>query len=273
LYKFRQHTNLQSIRRSVVRTLLSRAATHSSSVPEQSKEEYYIHQALRKNGYPEGFIWSCRPSQPTRSPDDSDPPVRICLPYFEHQSEALRRVLAPYNIKMVFCPLTSLRRVLSHPKDPTPLLSQSGVVYRIGCLVCDACYIGQTSCTLIQHLKEHRRAVENRDCQSSALAELSSLTGHRIDWDGITVLGHHTNLRQHSLLESWYIHQHRGHSINREQGLLPHSYVQLQLRHPSSRSQGGGAQHPASSQQRLERTPHSNSTATVTQSETTDEGG
>ena len=237
-----------SHKRSIVHTLLSRAATHSSSVLEQSKEECYIHQALRRNGYPEGFIRSCRPYQPTRSPDDSDPtPVRICLPYFEHQSEALRRILAPYNIKVTFRPLTSLRRVLSHPKDPTPLLSQSGVVYRIGCLVCDACYIGQTSHTLIQRLKEHRRAVENRDCQSSALAEHSSLTGHRIDWDGITVLGRHTNLRQRCLLESWYIHQHRGHSINREQGLLPHLYVQLQLRRPSSRSQGGGAQHPASS--------------------------
>ena len=110
--------------------------------------------------------------------------MRTLLLYL-HQSEALRRVQAPYTIKVTFCPLTSLRRVLSHPKDLIPLLYQSGVVYRIGCLVCDACYIGQTCRTLIQRRKEHRRAVDNRDCQSSASAEHSSLPGMVSPFSGV----------------------------------------------------------------------------------------
>ena len=228
-----------SHKRSVVRTLLSRAATHSSSLVERSREESHVHRALLSNGYTEGFIQSCRRFQRNRSPEDlENPPIRICLPYFENQSQALKRILAPYNIRVSFRPFSTLRSVLSHPKDHTPLLSQSGVVYRVGCLGCDACYIGQTGRTLSQRLKEHQRAVENRDCQSNALAEHSSRTGHRIDWDGVTVLGRHSDQRQRCLLESWFIHQHHGHSINREQGLLPQPYIPLQLR----RSPGGGAQ-------------------------------
>ena len=105
------------------------------------------------------------------------------------------------------------------------------MVYKICCSVCD----GQTGRTLTQRLKEHQRSVKNNDTQSSALAEHSSQTGHRIDWDGVSVLGHQPNLRQRCLLESWFIHLYSGRSINRERGSLPHSYILLQ------RSSGGGA--------------------------------
>ena len=77
--------------------------------------------------------------------------------------------------------------------------------------------------------------MKNNDTQSSALAEHSSQTGHRIDWDGVSVLGRQPNLRQRCLLESWFIHLYSGRSINRERGSLPYSYILLQ------RSSGGGA--------------------------------
>ena len=140
------------------------------------------------------FIQSCRPSQPTHLPDDLDPPVRICLPHFEDQSGAIRRVLAPYNIKVTFQPLTSLcSLILPKGSDPSLKLVWSGVSY-------DACYIDQTDHTLLQCLKEHKRTVGSGDRQSSDLAKHCRLTGHCIDWDGITVLGHYTSLQQCCLL-------------------------------------------------------------------------
>ena len=223
-----------SHKRSVVRTLFSRASTHCSSLLERTEEESHLHQALCKNGYPNGFIRGCRFSHSLKD-SDSTPPIRVCIPYYQDHSDAIRRILAPYNIQVTFRPPPSLRNILSHPKDPTSLLDHSGVVYKICCSVCDACYIGQTGRTLTQRLKEHQRSVKNNDTQSSALAEHSSQTGHRIDWDGVSVLGRQPNLRQRCLLESWFIHLYSGRSINRERGSLPHSYILLQ------RSSGGGA--------------------------------
>ena len=78
--------------------------------------------------------------------------------------------------------------MLTNVKDPTPLMAQCNVVYRIPCKTCEKSYIGLTKRSLECRLKKHRRATFSGNRDVSAVAEHVMDTGHDIDWDGAQVL-------------------------------------------------------------------------------------
>ena len=166
-----------------VRTLYTRAQALSSSVVSRTQEERAISQALAMNRYPASFI--CHHSHPrphcpssTQAPDVS---AYVTIPYIKGTLEAIKRVLNPLGIRTSFRPINTLWRIV-HSKDPVPKHERASVVYRIPCNNCPQAFIGQTSRTLTQRLKEHQRAVRNGDLATSALAEHAHSTGHPIDW-------------------------------------------------------------------------------------------
>ena len=123
-------------------TLFSRTSTHSSSLVQLAEEESHIYEALKRNGYLKKFIRRCknqitarkrRPSLSVSNVFDQDKTTRVTIPYIQSQSEAIRRILSPIGILTVFRPLTTLRKLLSKPKDKIPTLTKSGVVYEIPC--------------------------------------------------------------------------------------------------------------------------------------------
>ena len=78
-----------------------------------------------------------------------------------------------------------------------------GVVYRIGCADCDWNYVGESSRTLEERLKEHRVAVrELRD--TSEIAQHVGTTGHRVDWEGAKILDRETNYTKRGIKEAWW---------------------------------------------------------------------
>ena len=101
----------------------------------------------------------------------------------------------------------TLRQILSHPKDPVPILMQRGVIYKIPCSDCSQSYIGQTGRCLSRRLKEHQIAVRTLNTDTSALAEHVLSADHHIDWDNTTILDHHLFTQHRCLMESWYIHR------------------------------------------------------------------
>ena len=127
---------------------------------------------------------------------------------------------------MVFCPLSTLRHMLVHPKDPVPLDQQKGVVYSIPCNECSKVYIGQTDRTLRHRLAEHRQALKNGDVAGTALAEHTLDTGHPLDLTKAEVIDHHPHTMTRCLLESWHIQKKQG-SLNREKGTLSEMYKAL----------------------------------------------
>ena len=156
----------------VVRTLMSRANTLSSSGVQQVEEEKKIVDVLKENGYPSSF--TLKHSRPTRHRQEADvrrPRTTVTLPYMHGLSEALRWILTQLNIKVVFHPLSTLHHMLVHPKDPVSLDQQKGVVYSIPCNGCPKVYIGQTGRTLRHQLAEHQWVLKNGDVAASALAE------------------------------------------------------------------------------------------------------
>ena len=114
--------------------MFTRAESLSSTSIERATEEVHITEALQRNGYPTTLITKNRTSRPhvTDIPTEK-PSAKVTLPYVQGQSEAICRILQKLNITTSFKPVTTLRQILSHPKDPIPTLNKTGVVYRIPC--------------------------------------------------------------------------------------------------------------------------------------------
>ena len=119
----------------VVRTLMTRAENLSSSGVEQTEEEKRVTDALRGNDYPSGFIQKHTITSRRREGVEIErSKTTLTLPYIRGLSEAIRHVLTPLGVKVVFRPLRTLRQMLVRPKDPVPIEEHKGVVYSIPCV-------------------------------------------------------------------------------------------------------------------------------------------
>ena len=70
----------------------------------------------------------------------------------EDYARALHKAGAPCNIVMT---LRKLKTVLPSLKPPTEKMLKSGVVYKLTCPSCSACYVGETTRHLQTRVKEH----------------------------------------------------------------------------------------------------------------------
>ena len=155
------------------------------------------------------------------------------FPIYKDYLNSIKRILhKDLGIKTIFTPTRSLRQILSHPKDPIPMLHKSGVVYRIPCKDCEKSYVGQTLRTLNRMIKEYQRSVIIGDCDSSALAEHAWTSHHHIAWGDATILHQHQRWFQRCIFESWYIPQ-VPNLVNRDSGNLPQPYWQLTVTSPT----------------------------------------
>lgn len=130
------------------------------------------------------------------------------------------------DIRVRFKLHTTLRKLLTRPKDPIPMFQWASIVYEIPCDDCTKAYIGQSSRTLLCRVKEHKWAVQNGDTYTSALAEHAWEVSHHIDWSSVEVLDSEQFLFSRLLLEFWYIHR-EPYPINRDRGPLPTEYCCL----------------------------------------------
>ena len=95
------------------------------------------------------------PPQPSPKPGHHPTKCLCNYPvYVKNTSESIGTILAPLGIWTSFQPTNTLQQVLVRPKDPVPKENRSGVIYQIPCSRCPQTYIGQTSRTLGQRLKE-----------------------------------------------------------------------------------------------------------------------
>ena len=199
---------------------------HLPAVGEQLRKRRVV-EALKKNGYPTGFIHRYSNVEPGReSASRSRPKTSLTVPYISGLSETLRRILLPLIIKVIFSPLYTLRRRLVHPKNPIPSNQHKGIVYQIPCSDCNKVYIGQSGRCLNHRLPEHRRAIRNGNVTASALAEHVWSTGHYVDLSSAEVIDSNPYVTTRCLLESWHIQNHPN-TLNREKGTLPLEYKAL----------------------------------------------
>ena len=144
------------------------------------------------NGYPKRFVRRLRQiSRSVRREEEEDrekPVATAVIPYICGVSEAVRRILKPLNIRTAFKPTLTLRKTLVRVKDRVQMNKKTAVIYKIPCGQCDRVYIGQTSRTLEQRIKEHKRALKNFDVDASGLAEHVLEENHSVDGSKVMVI-------------------------------------------------------------------------------------
>ncbi|EZA55367.1 hypothetical protein X777_04820, partial [Ooceraea biroi] len=95
--------------------------------------------------------------------------------------------------------------VISRGKDKIELGQRNGVVYKIDCINCDACYIGQTKQHLDTRIKEHRVDIKKHLSNHSVVNKHRLSNGHEFDWDNKNILHYETNYRKREIAEMFFI--------------------------------------------------------------------
>ena len=159
------------------------------STREIKKEEDYIKEAARINGYDSEFARSILEkhrrkqeiSAYTTLTPISEPTSkkRICVPFYPKITNKLGNLLKRFGIDLV-TKSTNLGSTISNFKDRSSASSNSGI-YKISCTNCDDIYIGQTARSFEKRLQEHKLAIKNKDVHRSSVAEHMCNKGHQID--------------------------------------------------------------------------------------------
>ena len=125
------------------------------------------------------------------------------IPYVKGTSERIARILRPHDITVAHKPSTTLRDVLTKVKDPSPINSRAGAVYKIPCVECPATYVGETGRTLECRIKEHKRSIANEDTRNNIAVHHMS-TKHQMNWEEAACLDFAANYHERMFLECWY---------------------------------------------------------------------
>ncbi|EZA57994.1 hypothetical protein X777_02002 [Ooceraea biroi] len=88
---------------------------------------------------------------------------RITLPYITNLSDIIVRTLERYKVDCIYTIFNRLDCIIKRGKDKLGDGNQTGVVYKIECSDCDACYIGQTKRCLETRIKEHRSNINRSE--------------------------------------------------------------------------------------------------------------
>ena len=217
-------------KKSVTRTLLTRADCLPSSCDSRAKERKYVFDVLKVNGYPNTFLRNClKPVTPSlnTSGDDVSATGFAVIPYIRGVTEPIKRVLSSHNVKVAQKPFQTLSHIFAKPKDPVLKEQRTDAVYSIPCNDCDHEYIGQTKRQLGTRLKEHQKAVFLCKKENSALSEHACQTNHTIAWDNSKIITTNRRYHQRLCLEAWHINSAHA-PLNRDDGgLLPDTYLHL----------------------------------------------
>eukprot|EP00061_Rhincodon_typus_P004657 g23113.t1 len=185
--------------RSCVRTLFKQATTLCSSTELHRKEEEYLFQVLKDNGYPKTRVRRCllheRHQEATTRPD-----TLITLPYIRNTSELITRLLRPLGIRIAHKPTSILSQLLTWTKDPLPTMDRTNVICKIPCRDCNKHYIGQTG----RKLTAGVQLVTKRHDQYSLISIHVDKENHQFDWDNTRILGQAEQRQAQEFLEALF---------------------------------------------------------------------
>ncbi|CAH8594556.1 unnamed protein product [Schistosoma bovis] len=153
------------------------------------------------------------------------------LPYRHGTTEEIQRILKHHRIKVYYKTTNTLRNTLVRLKEKIPFMSTQNCVYKLGCIDCDAYYIGESSREIVTRAKEHIRytkkppnnPVELNQLQiKSAIAVHAIFNNHQIDFKNIKILQKgFSNYKERRVAEAFHIMLNPT-SLNRKEGLTIH---------------------------------------------------
>ena len=124
-----------------------------------------------------------RKQQPKEPPEEEPNQTKsINLPCIQGISSSINE-----HIKGTFYTQTTLRNLLSKPKDPIRKEDRNIVVYQLNCNDCEAVYVGETKRTLNITAEEYITAIKSASKRSHT-AENCWKYNHDFDWEHKKVL-------------------------------------------------------------------------------------
>ena len=72
--------------------------------------------------------------------------------------------------------------------NPKKQIEKKNVCYRVPCLNCSFCYIGETSQWWDERESQHKRSIKNNDSNNSFFMHLREYPDHVIRWEQVTFL-------------------------------------------------------------------------------------
>ena len=89
-------------------------------------------------------------------------------------------------------------------KQPRPMEERNGVVYEVPCADCDRIYIGETSRSLKDRVKEHRYAVKTGNMNNGIAAHAWN-SEHQVDWEAARIRLQEQHYWRRKVLEAIHI--------------------------------------------------------------------
>ena len=126
----------------------------------------------------------------------------ITVPYNKGLSESFKNICKRYGIQVHFKIGMTLKDELVAPKDKDYITKKSGIIYRFKCdrLECDEEYIGETSRTFGERIKEYLKA-------PSPIYDHSNTTGHTTLLENFSIVDREEQNLSRLIKESIFIRQ------------------------------------------------------------------
>lgn len=196
-----------SIKLAAFRFYIHRTITYPLTFENKIEEFKFIFNLAKENNFPNKYIYSIiyrilMKIDPLYTSNTTDNFIYKSIP-FNRLSTSVKPILNKYNIHPMYTSKHNLLTLLGNYKNSNfDLLSESGV-YSIGCLDCNASYIGQTGRALAKRISEHKRQL------SSNIFRHKLDTGHRIDYDNPVFIYRCQKGYKLDLLERFEIEKHK----------------------------------------------------------------
>ncbi|BES95965.1 Hypothetical protein NTJ_08774 [Nesidiocoris tenuis] len=211
-----------SMKLACAKELMGRALRLSS--PEyREANKTQVGDMLRVNGYPRALVgrlmaeWSSGAASPRpgQSGDtdshtadaDVSPKIFMGLTYVQGISPKLKVALQKdlSNVKVVFKYSNKISRLHTRLKDKDPIQLQSGVVYKVNCRNCSACYIGHTISYIKVRMARHNRDCRNEQEEGTMLSQHAIEMGHTFDFENVSIQDREQKRGRRELKEKLHI--------------------------------------------------------------------
>lgn len=205
----------------VVKNLKSRISkiSHNSFKEKNFK---ILEDLLLKNGYPKKWLRRIIYNIPDNielnindNPPDPDISLTqentqkqyLIIPYEEHLTKRIKSLIPIDKFKIATKNVKTIRSIFTRVKDSINDLNKSDVVYKINCIDCDKCYIGQTKTKLKQRIALHKSNIRTYK-DTCALSIHANSENHQPDLNNVKILDIEKNDKKRTFIEMFRIWQH-----------------------------------------------------------------
>jgi hypothetical protein len=233
LYLLYESNQCREYKLSLIRTLVIRILLICSTDELKNEEVKLMRNTLVLNGYPQHLIkrgireaeiiTKKIKSQQQQTPKlQQKKKVYFLLSYYGYESTMLahrikricKNLLPLLEINVCFRKTFTINSVfLPLQKGSDALKKKKKLVYKIPCLNCDKCYIGETNREKETRMKEHKSDIRKQN-ETSNVAKHANIEKHSFDFAHSETIALETNWRRRIIKESLYTYDMKEKSLN-----------------------------------------------------------